>query len=238
MKINEQVRSLLVVAGIVLVLSGGIFYLATRQPSLTTHSTASLPLDAGTAAQSVEALPAAGNLLVGSGSFSVGPEEAKATVVEFFDPECETCAEVSPYIKNEIKHYNAKVRWVFRYMAYHPSSAIAIQILEAARKQNLYFEAMALLFERQSEWGAKHDGSVQKPQEEALLKIISSLPGINLKKLKDDMKDPAIARLIENDKKEGTQAGVVGTPTLFVNGRIIKPLSLDTMIERIEAALK
>jgi protein-disulfide isomerase len=97
---------------------------------------------------------------------------------------------------------------------------------------------MGLLFDRQHEWGARHDGSAPTSKEKELLNIISSLPGINIKQLQEDMKNPAIDRLIENDKKDGTLAGVTGTPTLFVNGKIIAPLSLDTMIERIEAGLK
>ncbi|HAZ12123.1 MAG TPA: hypothetical protein DCY86_04990 [Bdellovibrionales bacterium] len=112
-------------------------------------------------------------------------------------------------------------------------------MLEAARNQNLYFEAMTLLFERQHEWGAKHDGSEQAtPKEKELLNVISSLPGIDIKKLQKDMKNPAIEKLIEKDKKEGTEAGVTGTPTLFVNGKIIDPVNLDTMIQKIEIGLK
>ncbi|HAZ11386.1 MAG: hypothetical protein A2X86_20095 [Bdellovibrionales bacterium GWA2_49_15] len=219
MKLNKEAKILSIVASVVVILSTVIYFMVSgvqdSKQSFTPNST------------------------VGLTNFSVGPQDAKVTVVEFFDPECESCAEVSPYIKNEIKFYKDKVRWVFRYMAYHPTSSYAIRILEAAREQNLYLEAMALLFERQHEWGAKHDGSEQgMPKEKELLNVISSLPGIDINRLQEDMKNPAIDELIENDKKEGTLAGVTGTPTLFVNGKIIDPLSLDTMIEKIEAGLK
>lgn len=219
MKLNKEVKILSIVASLVLVVSFAVFLFARSEK---------------------DAKPQARPELAGGiENFSDGPKDAKVTVVEFFDPECESCAQVSPYIKTEMKYYNGKVRWVFRYMAYHPNSGNAIRILEAARNQNLYLEAMALLFERQHEWGAKHDGTAQnQSKEKELLEIISSLPGVNMKQLQEDMKNSAIDRLIEHDKKEGTLAGVTGTPTLFVSGKIIDPLSIDTMIARIEAGLK
>jgi protein-disulfide isomerase len=218
MKLNNEVKILSIVTAVVAILSIGIYFFAGSQKS-----------------SKVEYLPV---LQAGNGNFSVGPASAKVTVTEFFDPECETCAQVGPYIKNEVKYYGSRVHWIFRYMAYHPSSSTAIHILEASRNQNLYFETLALLFQSQKEWGAKHDGSEQTPKEQELIKIVSNLPGLNLKQLQEDMKNPAIDALIENDKKEGATSGVTGTPTLFVNGKIIDPLSLDVMIQRIDAELK
>jgi protein-disulfide isomerase len=218
MKLNKEVKILSVVASLVMGVSLAIYFIVESEKKTT-----------------LEFSP---DLTAVADNFSYGPKDAKVTVVEFFDPECESCAQISPYIKGEMKHYEGKVRWIFRYMAYHPNSRKAIQILEASRNQNLYLEATGLLFERQHEWGAKHDGSAPTSKEKELLNIILSLPGINIKQLQEDMKNPAIEKLIEQDKKDGTLAGVTGTPTLFVNGKIISPLSLDTMIERIEAGLK
>lgn len=217
MKVAKELKYLSIVALAVLVVSAGIYIVVNGDKSGT---------------------QIAQDLANGIPNYSEGTPDAKVTVVEFFDPECESCAQISPYIKNEIKYYKSQVRWVFRYMAYHPSSVIAIRILEAARKQNLYFDAMTLLFERQHEWGAKHDGTVQGPKERELLNIIAGLPGIDMKRLQEDMKDPAIEKIIENDKKAGTLAGVTGTPTLFVNNKIIDPLSLDMMIQKIDEGLK
>ena len=219
MKVNKEVKILSIVTLVVLVISYAIYFIASRDKNAKREARPAL-------STSIE-------------SFSVGPNDAKVTVVEYFDPECETCAQISPYIKNEIKYYNGKVKWVFRYMAYHPNSRNAILILEASRNQNLYLEVMTLLFKRQNEWGAKHDGTDQNQSKlNELLNIVSSLSSLNLQKLKNDMKNSAIDTLIENDRKDGVAAGVTGTPTLFVNGKIIAPLSLDEMIKRIDAGLK
>ena len=219
MKANKEVKTLASVGLVAMAISFLVYLFVSQQKSVADQARPSLA--------------------AGMANFSEGPSLAKVTVTEYFDPECESCAEISPYIKNEIKYYQGRVRWVFRYMAYHPNSRNAIRILEAARKQNLYFEAMTLLFQKQQEWGARHDGTDQnQSKEKELLNIISTLPGINLTQLQVDMKNPDIDQLIENDKKDGAAAGVTGTPTLFVNGAIINPLSLDTMLEKIEAGFK
>ncbi len=165
-------------------------------------------------------------------SFSVGPENAKVTVVEFFDPECESCSAVAPQIKNEMKYYEAKVRWVFRYMAYHFNSKTAIQVLEAARKQNLFLETQQILFENQKTWGEQ--GVSTKAE---ILKIVSNVKKLNMAQLKKDMQDPEILNIIAKDASEGEQAGVTGTPTFFVNGVKLNRLDLDLLIQKINAGL-
>jgi protein-disulfide isomerase len=225
MKMSKEVKILSTVASLVIILAASIFLFVKSDKE--EKNSASADYSTMTLKKTSEH------------SFSVGTNAAKVTVTEFFDPECETCAQVAPYMKNEMKYYQEKVKWVFRYMAYHPNSRNAIRILEAARKQNLYLEAMALLLSRQAEWGAKHDGSDKNiSKEKELLKIISALPSINMKQLQTDMIDPNIDTIIEIDKKEGTAMGVTGTPTLFVNNKIIDPLNLDVMIAQIEAGLK
>lgn len=165
-------------------------------------------------------------------SYSYGPVNAKVTVVEFFDPECESCAGVAPYIKKEMKFYEGKVRWVFRYMAYHKNSRNAIKVLEAARKQNLFLEVQHLLFETQKIWGEQ-----QVSTEDQILKIVEQVRPLNMQKLKKDMDEQTTAGIIEADKAEGQQAGVTGTPTFFVNGIILDEVNMDLLIKRINERL-
>lgn len=172
-------------------------------------------------------------------SFSFGPKDARATVVEFIDPESEVCAKVDHYIINEMKYYNGKVRWIFRYTASYPNSKNAIRILEAARLQDFYVDARTLLFNNRDKWAVKTQDTKKGPSKiKEMLKIVSSLPNINMSKLKTDMKNPAIDKMIEIDRVEGSALGVTASPALFVNYKLINPFSLDEMITRIDAALK
>jgi protein-disulfide isomerase len=43
-----------------------------------------------------------------------------------------------------------------------------------------------------------------------------------MQKFEKDMNDPQIAQLINQDYQEGIKAGVRGTPTIFVNGALLK----------------
>ncbi len=165
-------------------------------------------------------------------SFSYGPAAAKVTVVEFFDPECESCAKVAPYIKNEMKHYDGRVRWIFRYMPYHFNSRTAIKVLEAARKQNLYLEVQHVLFEKQSIWGEQRVST-----EKQILEIVAGVKGVDVARIKKDMNDPEFEKIINLDEAEGQRAGVKGTPTFFVNGVILEQLDLDELLKRINQQL-
>ncbi len=166
-------------------------------------------------------------------SFSVGPENAKVTVVEFFDPECESCAAVAPYIKKEMSYYKDQVRWIFRYMAYHHNSELAIRILEASRQQNLFLEVQNFLFENQKTWGEQKT-SVQ----EILFKLLPQIKNLNIEKLKIDMNNPKTTEMIAIDKADGEKYGVTGTPTFFVNGILLQELNLDNLIAQINKGLE
>lgn len=216
---KKEIKYLLTVVGAVAIVSLGIYQLALKQnvkPQVAT-SAPNFPMITNLAA---------------SHSFSYGPENAKVTVVEFFDPECESCSAVSPFIKKEMKFYEGKVRWVFRYMPYHFNSKSAIAVLEAARKQNLFLESMELLFTTQKEWGEK-----QVSMKSEIIEIVSKVSGMDKKRLLAELENPATQQIIEQDAQEGKMAGVKGTPTFFVNGVILDRLDLDELIARINAEL-
>lgn len=171
--------------------------------------------------------------LAASHSFSYGPENAKVTVVEFFDPECESCAMVSPYVKKEMKYYEGKVRWVFRYMPYHKNSRNAIAALEALRKQDLFLEGMEVLFAKQKEWGEQTEPMIEKINQ-----IVFQIKGLKKDQYLKDLTNPATEGIIRKDELEGKQAGIKGTPTFFVNNSIMEELDLDSLIARINKGLE
>jgi len=44
--------------------------------------------------------------------------------------------------------------------------------------------------------------------------------GLNMEQFKQDMKNPALASLVQRDLKDGFGADVRGTPAIFINGRL------------------
>ncbi len=165
--------------------------------------------------------------LVRSDSATLGPADAKVTVVEFFDPECEACAEFGPVMKRIVKDYDGKIRLVARYMALHPNSVPAASFIEAAGEQGKYWEALELLFKNQSEWGEKHGqtASDSAPSINTLFDKYAKELGLDMTKAGPAINANRFVEKIARDKKDGQGLGVRKTPTIFVNGRIAPPMN-------------
>ncbi len=220
---SKEIRNLGIVLCLVLVASFLIYKFVVQSEAL--------PVNTQVQAPTSSVIPMVSNVNAAH-SFSYGPADAKVTVVEFFDPECESCAKVAPYIKNEIKNFEGRVRWIFRYMPYHFNSRTAIKVLEAARKQNLFLEVQNILFEKQNIWGEQRVST-----EKQILEIIAGVKGLDIERIKKDMTDPEFEKIINLDEAEGQRAGVKGTPTFFVNGVVLEQLDLDNLLKRINQQL-
>jgi protein-disulfide isomerase len=73
---------------------------------------------------------------------------------------------------------------------------------------------------------------------EQKVKEIAQKLKLDMQQFEKDRKDPQITGLIRRDILEGNQAGVRGTPTIFVNGRLLRNRSPAGFQELIEKALK
>lgn len=163
---------------------------------------------------------------------TMGPADAPVTVVEFLDPECESCRAVYPEIKKILAENPEKIQFVVRYAPFHGNSFYAIKILEAARKQGKYWETLELLFETQPEWGSHHH-----PQPELIWEHLPKI-GLDVEKIKSEMNDLKVFDQVELDKEDGKKLGVRGTPTFFVNGKPLRAFGLEYLKEAIEAELQ
>lgn len=162
---------------------------------------------------------------------TIGDKTAKVTLVEFLDPECEACAAVDPTVKGLVKEFEGKIFFVVRYMPLHKNSMLAAAALEETKASGKYFQALSTLFYAQPEW-ASH----QNPRPELIAVI--------LKKLDIDIMDIKPADLIEKhrahierDQADGQALGVRGTPTLFINGKIMNDMSYGALKKEIESQL-
>ena len=162
-------------------------------------------------------------------SISFGENKKNIVVVEFLDPECESCAIFHPIVKKLFKEYYSDIKLVVRYLANHKNSKFAIKILEAAREQNKYNEVLAVIFEKQSLW-AQHNN--EKP--ELLWTFLSEIVDLNIDKLKEDMNNPKIDQIIDIDAKDAKAYNVRGTPTIFVNEKKLDTLSQKELFDLVE----
>lgn len=174
--------------------------------------------------------PSVAENLVRPDSPSLGPADAKVTVVEFLDPECESCAAVAPQVKALLREYDGRVRFVVRYMPLHRNAKIAAQYIEAAGEQGKYWEMMEKVFAEQGEWGEKHgpaghNAEPTAPVSELFEKYAVQI-GLDADQLNAAAGQPKYAEKAERDLRDGQSLGVRQTPTFFVNGRRLARLSM------------
>lgn len=163
---------------------------------------------------------------------TLGPSNPEVYLVEFFDPECESCRDFYPFVKMIMEENPGKIQLVMRYAPFHPNSKFAIKILEASRKQGKYWEALEVLFRYQPEWGSHHH-----PQPELIWKYLPQA-GVDIERIKQDMNDPAIDKMIEQEIKDGEALGVRGTPHFFVNGKPLETFGLEPLRDLVRKNLK
>src|SRR5215204_401811 len=130
--------------------------------------------------------------LVRPDSPALGAADAPVTLVEFLDPECESCAAFSPTVKKIMAQYDGKLRLVVRYMPLHPNSLRAAALTEAAGEQGKYWQMQELLFQKQSEWGTKHgppSATTAPPDINALFEKYAMELGLDLTKVNSAVRE-------------------------------------------------
>jgi len=149
-----------------------------------------------------------------------GDENAPITIVEFTDFHCPFCKRALPMLDQLLSRYGEKVKLVFKDFPIdrlHPSARKAHEAARCANEQGKFWPY--------------HD------------KIFATAPKASPDNLKTYGKDVGLDAAafelcfnsrkhqaeVENEIEEGRRAGVTGTPTFFINGRLVvgaKPLAI------------
>jgi protein-disulfide isomerase len=154
----------------------------------------------------------------------LGPQNAPVTIVEFFDPACETCRAFYPIVKNLMKQYPTEVRLVLRYAPFHAGSDQVIKLLEAAKKQGKYWDVLEMVLAAQPMWADHGNPNVElayKAAEQA---------GLDVQLALTDAATPAIEAVLQQDVQDLTALNVKQTPTFFVNGRPLPSFGEEQLV--------
>jgi len=144
-----------------------------------------------------------------------GNKNAKVTIVEFFDPACESCRAFYPLVKQQIKQYKGKVKLVARPAAFHRNVDQVVAALEASKIQNKFWDALHVVFYYQSSWTLNHTADVN-----LVYPYLQDI-GVDIDKLKIDMKSQSVADIMQKDAQDAKVLRVLKTPTFFVNGQVL-----------------
>ncbi|NJK88285.1 MAG: DsbA family protein [Myxococcales bacterium] len=142
---------------------------------------------------------------------TTGKKNAPVEVVVYSDFQCPFCSRVNPSIAKIKEDYKDKVLVAFKHypLSFHQDAKPAAIASLAAHKQGKFWEMHDKLFANQ---GALKEADLEKYAKEM---------GLDMPKFQADMKDPALAKWVDEDMAEGTKVGVRGTPATFINGRIV-----------------
>jgi len=143
----------------------------------------------------------------------IGPDDAKVTIVEFFDPACGTCSAFYPLVKQIMADHPGKVSLVLRYLPLHQNSDIIVSIFEAARLQDRYWQTLEHAYKTRDYWIEHH---VAKPEK--FWKLLDTLD-LDMEKLYQDLQSDEIARRVKQDVSDAQVLEVRKTPGFFVNGK-------------------
>lgn len=161
-------------------------------------------------------------------AFVTGPVDAKKSLVEFYDYDCPYCRISLPAVKKFYEANKDQVRFSFiefPIKQLHGESAMqAARASLAARRQPAQYMDFhfALL------------GQEENVTEDMIF-AEAARAGMDVNRLKADMKDPEIEKALKASIEFAHKVGVDGTPTFLINGKL-RPGAVDD--ETLAEAMK
>jgi protein-disulfide isomerase len=163
-----------------------------------------------------------------AGSPSVGPPNAKITIVEFSDFQCPYCAVAIGEINALLKTYPAQIRLIFKQfpLETHPQADLAAAAAIAAHKQGKFWPMHDAMFAHRDDLSRKS------------IMLLAKQNGLNMDKFESDIDSTEVRETVVRDVQDGDHAHVEGTPTLFISGqRYNGPVTLASLKPVIDGEL-
>ena len=151
----------------------------------------------------------------------LGNKKAKVTIIEFSDYQCPFCRtfwkDAFMQLKKEYID-TSKVLFVYRDypLSFHPMAEPSAQAAECAKEQGKYWEFHDKLFGEQDKKG---QGTVTFTNQD--LKLWASQIGLDAGKFNQCFDSGKYKAEVQKDFEDGNKAGVSGTPSFFINGRLV-----------------
>ncbi len=162
-----------------------------------------------------------------------GPDNAPITIVEFVDFNCPFCQRGNNVVNELLKKYPGKIKLVSKNLPlpFHPEAQMNAEAALCAHDQGKFHEFRAEIFG--ASWGKKSKDDMKAIAKQLSLNettFAACLDGGNMKARADE------------DKAMAGQNGASGTPTFFINGKMIvgaQPIeNFSKVIDEILASKK
>jgi len=133
-----------------------------------------------------------------------------------------------PLLEQVLEKYPEQVKLVFKNfpLKNHKYARKAAAAALAAQNQGKFWEFSEELFK-----------NTRQLSDEKVKQIVGQL-GLDEERFQKDWQDPQIAKQVHKEVRQGTKIGVRGTPSVFVNGRLLRQRSMEEFTVIIEKELK
>ena len=133
-----------------------------------------------------------------------------------------------PVLEQLLEQYPGQVKIVFKHfpLRNHAFAYKAAQATIAAQKQGKFWPFHDLLFKK------------YKQINDARIVEIRNILNLDIPKFESEMKAPHTSARINGDVADGQEAGVRGTPTVFINGVLLRNKSPSGFRQGIAKALE
>ena len=162
-----------------------------------------------------------------------GNPDADVVLVEYSDFQCPACRAMYPVVAGLMEEYGDQIRFEYRHFPIeraHPYAVQAAVAAEAAGQQGKFYEFHDALFENQANWSQSPTPNVffQQYAEELELDMDMFRRHSNASLLRDT---------VRLQQQQGLQAGVTGTPTMFLNGERMVYATYDEFVTQVAIAV-
>ncbi|WP_300378514.1 thioredoxin domain-containing protein [Henriciella sp.] len=163
-----------------------------------------------------------------SNDYSIGPDDAEVTVVEFFDYRCGFCKRSMEWTTGLPEKYDGNVRVIFKeFPILSPESEKAALAALAAGNQGKYTEMHRELMEMDNSTGFEPD-DIDGAAERA---------GVDVAQMREDMDSVELRKVVADNKSLARSIGVDGTPAYFIGENMVSGANQGKVVEFIEAEL-
>jgi protein-disulfide isomerase/uncharacterized membrane protein len=152
--------------------------------------------------------------------FHKGSPDAKVKIVEFVDFQCPACANASKAMRKIADEFGDKVLIVFKNFPLdsscntsvqtkmHVHACTAAKLARCAGANGKFWPMQNQLFDNQS-----------NINETSMTAWAKEFGGLNDTQIKECLASKDVAAKIQDDARQASEAGLQGTPTIFINGK-------------------
>lgn len=161
---------------------------------------------------------------------TLGPDDARVTIVEFFDYNCGFCKRATPWVEEAVEKYGDDIRIVFK----------ELPILDDRTKTSRLAARAALAADKQGKYKEMHFALMSQPRLSGdIIRKTAEEVGLDMRRYEADLADASIDQHINDTLQLANRIPpLTGTPFFVVGDEYVSGANTARLEQLVEAALK